>query len=435
MKHSLKIDTLEFKIKLIISASLLFFLILSFFFAKNIELALGFRSNGSLGQVDYEAISGSNFYVEYLDVGQGNCSFVRLPDGKTILIDSGSDMYAETVEEFLKGRGVSTLDYVIATHADADHIGAFSYLFDKFEVKNVLRPFQIAGTGTNLENFEVYKDEDLAAAYNLIVEREGKSNSISRVTTVAYKNFITSIYSETYLEGNERKSCSVSVFYDGLVVSGNGYELEFFAPFVRDDAIDLSDYSKTGGFATKGYAADESNGSSAIFLLSVCGSTFLFTGDAPFSDSAGHGEGYEEVDFVNSLTSAERQKLSDVSVYLAGHHGSKYSSGEELLSLIKPKFVVISVGAINDYGHPSEEALERIVSYKKKGEQILRTSFSGTITFASVSGDLKFACTNPSATGGYSVSWILVSSVAFFMIEIIIISVRPLSRKNSKSLT
>ena len=216
MKHSLKIDTLEFKIKLIISASLLFFLILSFFFAKNIELALGFRSNGSLGQVDYEAISGSNFYVEYLDVGQGNCSFVRLPDGKTILIDSGSDMYAETVEEFLKGRGVSTLDYVIATHADADHIGAFSYLFDKFEVKNVLRPFQIAGTGTNLENFEVYKDEDLAAAYNLIVEREGKSNSISRVTTVAYKNFITSIYSETYLEGNERKSCSVSVFYDGL---------------------------------------------------------------------------------------------------------------------------------------------------------------------------------------------------------------------------
>ena len=96
---------------------------------------------------------------------------------------------------------------------------------------------------------------------------------------------------------------------------------------------------------------------------------------------------------------------------------------------------MISVGAINDYGHPSEEALERIVSYKKKGEQILRTSFSGTITFASVSGDLKFACTNPSATGGYSVSWILVSSVAFFMIEIIIISVRPLSRKNSKSLT
>lgn len=68
----------------------------------------------------------------------------------------------------------------------------------------------------------------------------------------------------------------------------------------------------------------------------------------------------------------------DVTVYKAGHHGSKYSSGEQLLTYIKPEYAVISAGKDNKYGHPNPEAVERLQKYSK---EILSTIHRGTITF------------------------------------------------------
>ena len=67
-----------------------------------------------------------------------------------------------------------------------------------------------------------------------------------------------------------------------------------------------------------------------------------------------------------------------VTIYKAGHHGSKFSSGEQLLSYIKPEYVVISAGKDNKYGHPNLEAIERLTTYSK---EILSTIDKGTITF------------------------------------------------------
>jgi competence protein ComEC len=70
----------------------------------------------------------------------------------------------------------------------------------------------------------------------------------------------------------------------------------------------------------------------------------------------------------------------NITVYKAGHHGSKTSSGEQLLSYIKPEYAVISAGKDNKYGHPNGEALERLQKYSK---EILSTIERGTITFVS----------------------------------------------------
>lgn len=72
----------------------------------------------------------------------------------------------------------------------------------------------------------------------------------------------------------------------------------------------------------------------------------------------------------------EKYGLSDVELLVAGHHGSKGSTGETLLETLRPELVVISVGE-NSYGHPSEETLERIEAV---GAQILRTDQNGTVT-------------------------------------------------------
>lgn len=62
-------------------------------------------------------------------------------------------------------------------------------------------------------------------------------------------------------------------------------------------------------------------------------------------------------------------------VLKVGHHGSKYSSCEEFLSLVNPKVAVIQVGN-NTYGHPAAETLERL---EKQGCKIYRNDESGAV--------------------------------------------------------
>jgi len=65
-----------------------------------------------------------------------------------------------------------------------------------------------------------------------------------------------------------------------------------------------------------------------------------------------------------------------VDILKAPHHGSNNGVDEPFLNLIKPKLVVISVGAMNKYGHPNAKALEL---YKKYAQNILRTDQNGRI--------------------------------------------------------
>ncbi len=102
-----------------------------------------------------------------------------------------------------------------------------------------------------------------------------------------------------------------------------------------------------------------------------CGAKFLFMGDA--------GQDAEKALLENNL-------IEDVDVLKVGHHGSNSASSLEFLETAKPEEAVISVGADNFYGLPSDEALYRI---KKAGAEILRTDFNGLIRMRNVNGELK----------------------------------------------
>ena len=69
--------------------------------------------------------------------------------------------------------------------------------------------------------------------------------------------------------------------------------------------------------------------------------------------------------------------IPNVDVLIAGHHGSKYSSCQELLEATRPQIVCISVGADNPYGHPAQEVLDRFSGF---GCTVYRTDQQGTIT-------------------------------------------------------
>lgn len=432
IKQKINFIKRQSKTKLITAIILFAFLILSFFFTDFIETSLKLRESSSIHQVSNEIIESSNFKVTYIDVGQGNTCYIKFPDGKTMIIDGGNVEYSQKVASVLEADGVTKIDYLIASHADSDHIAGLNYILDKYEVKNIYRPFQIAGTGTNLENFEVYEDEDLSEVYYYLNEITDNKSKISRVTTSVYKRFISNIYSEYYCEDDIYYKSTVTVFYDGLKVVGENYSFEFFAPLVMDENINLSEFSNTEGYATIGYGTTNSNDNSAIILVNCEDNTFLFTGDASWTSNIYEGEansGKEEIDFVNSLTEEERQLFKNVSVYLLGHHGSSYSSGESLLELIDANFFVVSVEENSSYGHPNSDTLARITKYKKFDDYLLMTKDNGNITFGLVDNNLVYCLEKSENTSRLSISWFMLGTILYIFVIFFIFSIRVKPQK------
>lgn len=74
----------------------------------------------------------------------------------------------------------------------------------------------------------------------------------------------------------------------------------------------------------------------------------------------------------------EDKQLPRVTALVAGHHGSASSTGDELLSALRPQYVFISVGKGNRYNHPDPAVLERLREY---GCAVYRTDDNGTIVF------------------------------------------------------
>lgn len=75
--------------------------------------------------------------------------------------------------------------------------------------------------------------------------------------------------------------------------------------------------------------------------------------------------------------------LSDTELLIVPHHGSKYSTSDELLSELRPETAVISTG-YNRYGHPTKETLDKLNEY---GVNVLRTDELGRIVLHVASGD------------------------------------------------
>lgn len=85
--------------------------------------------------------------VSTIDVGQGDCSMIRLPFNQgNYLIDTGGnknyDVASYNVIPFLKSQGVPYIDYVYISHHDYDHYGALNSLKKKYKVKHTIDTYQ-----------------------------------------------------------------------------------------------------------------------------------------------------------------------------------------------------------------------------------------------------------------------------------------------------
>ncbi len=96
--------------------------------------------------------------IDFLDVGQGDAALVTFPDGRTMLVDGGGRMRfpssnddemepfepdirrlgESVVSEFLWERGYSKIDYILATHADTDHMQGLIDVARNFKVHRAI---------------------------------------------------------------------------------------------------------------------------------------------------------------------------------------------------------------------------------------------------------------------------------------------------------
>ncbi len=82
----------------------------------------------------------------------------------------------------------------------------------------------------------------------------------------------------------------------------------------------------------------------------------------------------------------ELEGREPLTVLKVAHHGSRYSTPQELLELTKPVYAVISAGKDNRYGHPHEELMERL---KRQGCHICQTPEGGAVTMQVRNGRIR----------------------------------------------
>ena len=121
------------------------------------------------------------------------------------------------------------------------------------------------------------------------------------------------------------------------------------------------------------HCAEDSNDNSIVLKVSFGATSFLFTGDA---------ERAEEQDLLNAGVNLQSTVLK------VGHHGSDTSTSYPFLRAVAPQYAVISVGAGNSYGHPTEAVLLRL---RDADVTTFRTDMQGEITAVSDGQTINFS--------------------------------------------
>lgn len=154
--------------------------------------------------------------VHFIDVSQGDCQLIELPEGKTMLIDAGDNGTEDVIIDYIDELGIKKIDYILATHPHADHIGGMAEIISHFDIGEIFMP----RVQNNTKTFE------------------------------------------DMLEKIDKKSLTISSAYEGKIIFDySGVKAEILSP-------------------KKDKTYEEMNNYSAVVKLTAGEKVFLFMGDA-----------------------------------------------------------------------------------------------------------------------------------------------------------
>lgn len=105
--------------------------------------------------------NGNILKVNYLDVGQGDSIFIELPNSKTMLIDASTHDYGDGIVEYIENKGYGKIDYLVATHPHADHIGGMKEVVEDIDIGEIYMPKASATTKTYKKLLLAIKEKGL----------------------------------------------------------------------------------------------------------------------------------------------------------------------------------------------------------------------------------------------------------------------------------
>lgn len=238
----------------------------------------------------------------FVDVGQGDCTYLKTPSEKNILIDGGGnrdkekyDVGKKVLFPYLLDRRVKKLDYIIVSHFDADHAQGLEAVIQNIKVKNIIVCKQASNSALYQEIIKLCKKKNV----NIITVKRGQNIKIDKY-----------VYFEILHPGNI------------MLDDGKGG--------LNANAIVAKMYCTIKNKTT----------------------TVMFTGDIE--------EKAEE-----ELVKIYGDKLK-ADILKVAHHGSKTSSTAEFLKCVSPKIALIGVGKDNTFGHPNSGVLSRLENINAK---------------------------------------------------------------------
>lgn len=112
--------------------------------------------------------------VTAVDVGQGDATIIKFPDGKGALIDAGNankyfSIGDKVILPLLNRLGIDSLNYLFITHLDADHLFGTFKLFEKVKIGTVFKPEPAAGDSADIK-FEEYLSKNNYKIHHFVNE-------------------------------------------------------------------------------------------------------------------------------------------------------------------------------------------------------------------------------------------------------------------------
>jgi len=257
-------------------------------------------------------------HLIFCDVGEGDSTYIKMPDGSDMLIDGGpNDKVLMCLSRNMPFYD-RTIDVVALSHPQKDHLQGLISVLERYNVKYFVRG--VKGNAT--------------ADYQKLAALIDKKR-------IPYKNLFQGDY---WQMGKVR----FNVLWP---------ERTWVAERIRNsDSVALSENTAVLGVSTD----PEINDFSFYLHLHYGNFDALFTGD---------GDSRIQPKVMATMD------VPDIDLLKFPHHGSKTGILSEFLDKIKPEAAVISVGR-NPWGHPTKEALQIL---SERGIKILRTDQKGEI--------------------------------------------------------
>lgn len=342
-------------------------------------------SNIDLSDKIVDNITFDNLQIHFLELGNastGDSTYIKA--GNTdILIDAGSTQAsAETIISYVNQYcNDGKLEYVITTHAHADH---YYGMFGKSKTNDNKSPKNYKGQSVEKTGIYYYYDIDTIIDFAL-TNQEGKQ----------YYGYYQDALSYAINNGTTHYNAA------DCFNNKNGAKNKFILDETNNITLDIL-YNKY--YFEK---SDDENNYSVCNMISYNNYNFMFTGDL-------EKEGEEALAFYYDKSTPEKT-LPKVELFKAGHHGSNTSSNECLLDLIRPDICCVCCCAgTTEYTYdreksfPSQDFINRIAKYtdrvyvttvideneSRNKQDLVHKSLNGNIIISSNGTNIAVNATN-----------------------------------------